>query len=268
MSLFLNSILPRIKQFSASLDQKELFVDKPWAVIDEELNQQKYIFRRSGELIMSLNGQVSMGAWEYLPEAKCILLDRVSDKILLNHNFLNPAVMILKKDGYKNANLILANEVLIPDLDVATYLQNLLDNKNCEDKLTIDKAEEEYRNKNNNVIETVNGEKLQVAFSKSWKLKGTKVFQKGTLIDDGIYELYKGKFYEIVNGEIINTYFRQSFKTKLGLIQVEKEVDQLGFSVGNLVFLNGLPAPNGKYNLGFLSKILVENGRIKNSTFF
>jgi hypothetical protein len=66
MKQYLNNLLPRIKQFSESLDKKESFIDTPWVIVDEDLNQQKYIFKRNGELIMSLNGQVSIGKWEYL----------------------------------------------------------------------------------------------------------------------------------------------------------------------------------------------------------
>ena len=117
MKQYLNNLLPRIKQFSESLDKKESFIDTPWVIVDEDLNQQKYIFKRNGELIMSLNGQVSIGKWEYLSVAKSLLIDRNQDKILLNQFFVDPAVMVLSLDGRKEDYLILANEILVPDLE-------------------------------------------------------------------------------------------------------------------------------------------------------
>ena len=99
----------------------EIFVEKPWVIIDENQNIQKYIFKRNGELIMSLNGQVTVGRWEYLSSAKSLLIDRVQDKMLLNQNFIDPAVMILKKDNLYDDSLILANEILLPDLNVMNY---------------------------------------------------------------------------------------------------------------------------------------------------
>src|SRR5690625_2626021 len=99
MKLYLSNLLPRLKQFSQSLDQIELIVDQPWVFIDNNLNQQKYIFKRNGELIMSYNGSVTVGQWEYISSARSLLIDRKTDKILLNQNFINNAVMILKRDG-------------------------------------------------------------------------------------------------------------------------------------------------------------------------
>lgn len=78
---------------------------------------------------MSLNGQVTLGKWKHIPSARCLLIDRIQDKVLLNQDFIDPAMMILKKDGLKDESFIMANELLIPDLDVTTYLNQLYCNK-------------------------------------------------------------------------------------------------------------------------------------------
>ena len=44
MKNYLSNILPRLKQYSHDLDRKEVFIEVPWVIIDEQLNQQKYIF--------------------------------------------------------------------------------------------------------------------------------------------------------------------------------------------------------------------------------
>lgn len=126
MKIYLKNILPRIKQFSQDLDRKEIFIDQPWVIIDEDMNQQKYIFKRDGELIMSYNGEAIKGTWEYISAAKSLLINRVNDSLLLNQGFIDPKVMVLKKDGLKdNNNLIMANQNLLPNLDVERYLKNI-----------------------------------------------------------------------------------------------------------------------------------------------
>ena len=130
MKQYVLNLIPRLKEFSASLDKNELFVEMPWVLVDDELNQQKYIFKRDGELIMSLNGQVTIGKWEYLSAAKSLLIDRVQDKILLNQSYIDPGVMVLKKDGLTDGYIFLANELVISDLNVAHYLRNLYYAKN------------------------------------------------------------------------------------------------------------------------------------------
>ena len=83
MKTYLQEIVNRLSQFSEKLDNATLFIDKPWVLIDTESNYHKYIFKRNGQLIMSLNGQVQLGKWEYLTVAKSILIDRIKDKVLL-----------------------------------------------------------------------------------------------------------------------------------------------------------------------------------------
>ena len=65
-----------------------------------------------------------MGTWEYLPAAKSLLINRIEETILLNQNFVDASVMVLRLDGQQHENLIMANEVLLPDLDVVGYLKS------------------------------------------------------------------------------------------------------------------------------------------------
>ena len=89
MKEYISNIIPRLKDLSLTLDRKENFIEKPWVWLDEDNNQQKFIFKRNGELIMSLNGQAAIGKWEYISSAKSLLIDRIQDKILLNQDFIN-----------------------------------------------------------------------------------------------------------------------------------------------------------------------------------
>lgn len=126
MLLYIKNLLPRLRQYSQTLDKIELLVEHPWVLIDDENNQQKYIFRRNGDLLMSINGKGIKGKWEYLTVAKSLWIDRGQDNIMLNHDFVDPAVMVLKMDGNKDMPFVLANENLIPDMDVIRYLSNNL----------------------------------------------------------------------------------------------------------------------------------------------
>ena len=96
MKVYLNHLVKGLKKFSKSLDKKLILLDKPWALIDSDLEIQKLIFKKNKELIMSKDGQVVIGSWDYLTEAKSLLIDRGMDKILLNEEFIDEGVMILK----------------------------------------------------------------------------------------------------------------------------------------------------------------------------
>jgi len=244
MKLYLNNLIKRIEEFSESLDKQELFIDKPWVIVDNNMNQQKYIFRRNGELIMSLNGKVSIGKWEYLFAAKSILIDRLSDKILLNQNFIDPAVMILKMDGFQGDNLILANEFLIPDLNVLEYIKQL-----------------HYKKNEIRTMKLANGDILEIFhyevhfFNKTVTIKGEDVL-------NGKYELNNSRVKLLIeNSKLMGRLIDKKYNTKYGEMVIEQFMN-FDPVRGNLVFINNNVAPDGEYKLSFFRRITVENGRI------
>ncbi len=97
-------------------------LNKPWAIVDGDLEIQKLIFEKDGKLILSKNGIVQEGRWEYYPEANSFMIDRKSDKILCNLLFCDDAAIILKLDGTKNEFFVFANENVLPNLNLLEYL--------------------------------------------------------------------------------------------------------------------------------------------------
>ena len=111
--------------YTLTLKKTEILIDKPWALIDDDGQLQKLIFRRNNRLILSKNGAVIEGTWEYIPEAKALLINRGADKILLKEQFIDDNVLIMKKDGTENDFYALANENTIIDYNVPQYLNSL-----------------------------------------------------------------------------------------------------------------------------------------------
>lgn len=244
MQHYINNLITRLRQFSDTLDKKEIFIEIPWVIIDENQNQQKYIFKRNGDLVMSINGQATIGKWEYLSAAKSILIDRNLDKILLNQNFISKAVMVLNKDGFKDDHFILANEILLPDLNVIDYLKNLF-----------------YLKNNITTLKLKTGEFLELGNYEGWIFRN-KVTIDGELVPDGFVELSESfRKLQIKNSQIIRVLIKVKHKTNKGEIFIEESNDS-SYSLGDFVFQNNGPAPDGKYKLGFLRSIEIKNGRI------
>jgi len=244
MNLYINRLIPRLKQYSESLSKKELFIEMPWVIIDDDLNQQKYIFKRDGDLVMSLNGQVTIGKWEYLSAARCLLIDRIQDKILLNQEFVSRSVMVLKKDGLKNENFILVNETLLPDLNVIGHLKDL------------------YYQKNDIVLRKLtSGEFLECYDGKNSLY--TKVTIDGFPVPDGSVQLADSDIkYVIKDSSVVQIFVgKKDYQTDKGKITIEQKRLQ-GLSVGDLVYQGNRTASDGKYRLGFFYHIIVKNGQI------
>lgn len=135
MKYYLSNILPRLKKFSASLDQSALLVDKPWVVssVDEEdeIPRTTLIFRQDGRLHVSIEGEVHDGSWEFLPEANAVLIEQRDKKRLYKHAYLDEAVLALKKDTSSETDdfYVLADENRVPDGDVVGYLSEIYGNR-------------------------------------------------------------------------------------------------------------------------------------------
>jgi hypothetical protein len=126
MDAILSDLLNSLYNYTSSLKKRGILVDKPWALIDNEEELQKLIFKKNKSLILSKNGQVIDGSWDYYPKARAILIDRKTDKLLLKEQYIDDNVIILKKDGTENDFFALANENTLPDLDIPKYLNSLL----------------------------------------------------------------------------------------------------------------------------------------------
>lgn len=114
-----------LSNLTKSLKKISLLLDKPWALVDENGQIQKLIFKKNKELILSQNGSVNIGSWDYYPEARSLLIDRLTDKLLLNEVFIDENVIIMKKDGTNTNFFALANENTLPDYNIVKYLNGL-----------------------------------------------------------------------------------------------------------------------------------------------
>lgn len=231
MKAYLANLLPRLQQFSETLDRKEILVDQSWVNVDDDLNKIHYIFRRDGSLIVSLNGDAQVGKWEYISAVKRLLLDYAGKKILLNHGFIDKGVLILKKDGFHDAPWVLINERIVTDLDAERYLNNLL-----KQKLHIKSA----------IME--DGSVFEFPDPQSQGLvSGTAVNIKGVKAVDGIYK-HKGenRHYLIQEGKVHAIFREYTVPTNKGLVTIRKSVFTDDWTE-SLASLNNLPIPDGKY---------------------
>lgn len=120
---YIKNIIPRIKQYSKELDKSENFVDKNWIYIDDNTNQHEYIFLRDQRLIMTLNNVTKEGTWELLPTGQLLIKRSSLDLIKLENIFVEKALLILKQSATTDIPFVLINQELIPDLNVAVYLE-------------------------------------------------------------------------------------------------------------------------------------------------
>jgi hypothetical protein len=259
---FLQGLLPRLKQFSQSLDQTEMFVDKPWVLLDEDGQQQMYIFRRNGELLMSLDGQVQVGKWDYIAAAQSLLIDRGVDKLLLNHFFFTDALLVLARDGRAESKFVLANRQLIPDLNVANYLERL--GAGLGSPKALHQVNQVYIVTNTNSIE------VDFLGLNTLPVKGDSIFLNGGSAPNGRFVSKHGWAVYLDGGVVKEIVWPKTYVTRKGqALTVDCKVKDGPNEIKDKVFsVNGQPLPDGEYQPPGRRKFRVVNGGIDKFLLF
>ena len=109
MKTYLAGIIPKIKKYSEKLDNLTMLTNQHWVVVDELRNSKfVYIFRSNYELLISQNGRIDKGKWEYLGN-NSLLIESTEGSYLFRHGFFDENVLALKIDG-KDEFAFLVNE--------------------------------------------------------------------------------------------------------------------------------------------------------------
>lgn len=239
MKYYLSDILPRLKKFSATLDQSSFLVDKPWVVSNNSGSFDKLIFRRDGRVHLSSDGTVRDGTWEYLPEAQSLLIDYGDTKRLYRHQYLDQAVLALKRDGSssEDAYFLLANENEIFDCDAKRYLRN------------------KYLSDNNIQVKLLeNGQEIEIETTHLSYYK--RALKNGIRMQDGSYMLKGGRKKIIVkSGNIVNTIRKVDYPEGIEIWQQKGDPTTGDVVVG---LKNGeiTVKKHGKF------KLWIENGKV------
>ena len=256
MKDFLKFWIQRNQGFSLRLDKLSKLYNQPWVIVNDLSDFVKIIFLDRGKLIISRNGVVSDGRWELLSVANSILLEIHNEKRIYNHQFIDEGIMILKLDGYSTDFFVLANQNIIPDLDVLSYLTAKYPvSSSIKGKFS---SGSEYEKE----LRLQNGQILQIVVDLGYT--GSSVVKINNRdVPDGYYRLAnQDVVYEIRDSKIKMEYYIERFKQEDGQI-IEVYGNRIsGITKGSPVWLDGYPAPDGQFKRGLFSKIDVKNGKI------
>lgn len=109
MNSYFSDIIPRIIRFSKKINDLTKLKYQKWVLINEiERTKIVFIFRDNNQLIVSKNGKVKIGRWEYLDENN-LLIDYDEQCKLFLIGFLDENIFALKRDN-NNKYIFFINE--------------------------------------------------------------------------------------------------------------------------------------------------------------
>jgi hypothetical protein len=129
MRTYLADIIPKIQRFSQKLDNLTKLTNQHWVSIDD-INHRKqvYIFRTNNQLLISENGIVEKGSWEYLGN-QSLLIETKEENLLLKHGFFDENVIALKLDSTNNYAFFVNETKYHKELNSIEDILRFLENK-------------------------------------------------------------------------------------------------------------------------------------------
>lgn len=129
MKSYISDIIPKIKRFSQKLDNLTLLTNQHWVILDDINNSKKVlIFRNNGELLISINGNVTRGKWEFLGNNN-LLIDQNNTSFLYKHGFFDANILALKIDGVNEFSFLINENKYEGELNSLENITHFLEEK-------------------------------------------------------------------------------------------------------------------------------------------
>ncbi|MGV1013288.1 MAG: hypothetical protein ACOYBS_12660 [Flavobacterium sp.] len=128
MKTYISDLIPKIQRYSQKLDNLTLLTNQHWVVIDElENSKLVYIFRSNSELLISKNGNIKKGKWEFLGN-NSLLIEENENSFMFIHGFFDENILALKKDGLDDYSILINENKFEKELNslenVISFLSN------------------------------------------------------------------------------------------------------------------------------------------------
>lgn len=102
MRTYVLDILNRYKRYNENLDIKTFLCNKSWSVFNDGYYKEVYIFQENGSLILSINGKVNNGSWQYITANKSIIISSHEQSYMLHPYIFDNLIFVLQQDGTDN----------------------------------------------------------------------------------------------------------------------------------------------------------------------
>lgn len=99
MKTYLLDVLNKFQRFSENLDVKTILCNKAWLIFNDSGDKEVYIFQDDGTLLVSVNGEVSNAAWQYVSANKSLIISSDGHSYMLRPSFMDDVIFALQQDG-------------------------------------------------------------------------------------------------------------------------------------------------------------------------
>ncbi|MDT0691254.1 hypothetical protein RM549_15770 [Salegentibacter sp. F188] len=201
MILHLKEYVDRLKNFSQKLDNFSILTEQPWVTnFGSETDRCIYIFRqKENQLLISTNGKVKKGNWDYLPSLNSLLIEHDDETILFSQGFFDNSIMILRRDGTDDYQLFV-NENKI-ESTIEKLLQKTEQDYLSKNGIKTDGTVRQLSEKIVNFLAKCGEVKIHTRKVQGYEI-GDKILINGNIPCDGKIELSDKEYVVVENGLI------------------------------------------------------------------
>ena len=113
MKTYLLDSINRLKRLGENLNAKTILCNKSWQIINDTGEKELYIFQENGDILLSTNGIVSQGKWQYISANKSILISVKDKSYMLHPSFSINNIMAMNLDGTESYMLMIEEQSLL-----------------------------------------------------------------------------------------------------------------------------------------------------------
>lgn len=113
MKTYILDSINRIKRLGENLDAKTILCNKSWQIFNDTGEKELYIFQENGDILLSTNGIVSQGKWQYIYANKSILISVKENSYMLHPSFSINNIMAMNLDGTERYMLMIEEQSLL-----------------------------------------------------------------------------------------------------------------------------------------------------------
>lgn len=134
MQTYIADVIPKIQRFSEKLDNTTLLTNQHWVLIDRISEEKKiYLFRPNNELLISKNGMVEKGRWEYLGN-KSLVIDQGNQAYLFRFGFMDKNILALRIDTKEEYALFVNENVFSGEVNSFSKLNAYINENYLDDE--------------------------------------------------------------------------------------------------------------------------------------
>jgi len=253
---YLKYLFQHLKAQNRKLTDISVIQDRSWVLFKEGNQSEKWLLEAGGNLIVSIEGDVTDGSWRYIVATNQIVIDCKGLKMLFNQNFLHENILLLRKDSSDLNFLAFYDDQKFSKQEFVQFLKDVKKRNIADTRARLNLTE----------IELEDGSKVELIRKPGQSSKvelGNIVIRNGEPVKELFVRTKDHKILELENGKIRFIYYVRSYKLEGDNEIIIKQKYIMRPQIGDILIKSTSKVNNGLHQLSSHLGIRIDSSTVK-----